>query len=223
MATASGGSWLLSSIQPLRQGENWCLRTRAVLALEIERRFLVSDGGWRHHSLWQARLRQGYLSNPGDGLTVRVRSSEPLEGQGGAQAWLTLKAPPPAPASQASRSVPEPSQSRERLALSRLEFEYAIPPADAEALLALTDQQLVKVRHGLDLPGGDWVLDVFEGANAPLLVAEVELELPDQPVEVPAWCVREITGRRELSNAALAARPLESWSEPERQELLGGL
>ena len=177
------------------------------MALEIERRFLVSGSQWRRHSLWQARLRQGYLSRPGEGLTVRVRTSEPVQGALAAQAWLTLKAPSPSPASG--------------LALSRLEFEYGIPQADAEAMLALTDQQLVKCRHGLDLPGGDWVLDVFEGANAPLVVAEVELESPDQTVELPAWCVRELTGRRELSNASLAARPFERWSDDERRDLLG--
>lgn len=186
---------------------------RGVLALEIERRFLVSGGEWRRHSLWQARLRQGYLSHPGDGLTVRVRTSELLQGGAAEQAWLTLKAPPPGQRGSAGTEAPG-------LPLSRLEFEYSIPLADAEALLALTDQQLVKCRHGLDLAGGDWVLDVFEGDNAPLVVAEVELACPDQPVELPAWCVREITGRRDLSNAALAALPLVRWGEAERQELL---
>lgn len=182
------------------------------LALEIERRFLVAGQEWRRHSLEEVRLRQGYLSRPGEGLTVRVRTSEALRGGRELQAWLTLKAPPPSGRQEAGAG----------LALSRLEFEYAIPQADAEAMLALTEQRLVKCRHGLDLPGGDWVLDVFEGANAPLLVAEVELERADQPVPVPAWCVRELTGRHDLSNASLAARPLAAWSEAERRELLGG-
>lgn len=201
-----------------RQGQNRQSWTEAVLALEIERRFLVRGGEWQRHSLWQARLRQGYLSRPGEGLTVRVRTREGVAGQSVAEAWLTLKALPPS----ASVADPQAGEAVEGvgLALSRLEFEYGIPPADAEAMLALTDQQLVKIRHGLDLPGGDWVLDVFEGANAPLVVAEVELEHPDQPVDPPAWCVRELTGRRELSNAALAARPLAQWSAAERQELL---
>ena len=216
-----------------------------ILALEIERRFLVSGLDWQRHSVWQARLRQGYLSHPGEGLTVRVRSSEPLQGKSGPEAWLTLKAAPPGASPRVGSGdvlraavsvLPAPSgpanpvavgsgagSSGVGQALSRLEFEYAIPPADAEALLALTDQQLVKIRHGLDLAGGDWVLDVFEGANAPLVVAEVELEHPDQPVELPPWCVRELTDRRDLSNAALAARPLAQWSEPERLELLAGL
>lgn len=228
------------------------------MAVEIERRFLVIGDQWRQHCLWQARLRQGYLSRLQDGLTVRVRTSEALfahpqpaaNGQSGAasaaasrpvgsdgseaaaagagaiqgnpglrpagaiqpQAWLTLKAP--APAADAA----EPSDS---LALSRLEFEYDIPLQDAQELLALTSYQVVKQRFGLDLPDGDWVLDVFEAANAPLVVAEVELESADQPVLLPPWCGRELTGLPQLSNAALALRPLDRWSQQERQELLG--
>ncbi len=170
---------------------------------------------WRPHVRWQARLQQGYLVSGGEGLTLRVRSSEPLAGADGqAQAWLTLKAAPPGGG--------EPVALRPAQALSRLEFEYAIPLADARALLQLAPHQLGKIRYGLDLAGGDWVLDVFEAGNAPLVVAEVELEDPDQPVTVPPWCAVELTGRHELSNAALAARPLALWDGAERQQLLGG-
>ena len=177
------------------------------MALEIERRFLVAGQSWRPLVRWQARLRQGYLAAGADGLTLRVRLSraEGTEPQAAEPAaWLTLKAVPPGGAD----------------ALTRLEFEYPIPLADGEALLALTDRQVDKCRYGLDLPGGTWVLDVFEGANAPLVVAEVELSAPDQPLSVPPWCVRELSGRHELSNAALAMRPLAAWSEAERRELL---
>jgi CYTH domain-containing protein len=52
-------------------------------------------------------------------------------------------------------------------------------------------------------------------------VAEVELADPDQPLAVPPWCVRELTGRHELSNAALAVRPLQAWSPQERAALWG--
>jgi CYTH domain-containing protein len=174
------------------------------MALEIERRFLVAGEGWRPLVRWSARLRQGYLVAGGDGLTLRVRLRQGSSPGRAAEAWLTLKALPPGATD----------------ALSRLEFEYPIPPADGEALLALTDRHLTKWRHGLDLPGGDWVLDVFEGANAPLVVAEVELESADQPLEVPPWCVRELSGRHDLSNAALALRPLAHWTEAERRQLL---
>jgi adenylate cyclase len=182
------------------------------MALEIERRFLVSGQDWRSRVRWQARLRQGYLARGSDGLILRVRHSQPESSAAPellaappqpAQGWLTLKAPPPQGADP----------------ITRLEFEYPIPISDAEALLALTDRQVGKRRYGLALPGGDWVVDVFEGANAPLVLAEVELPRADQPLAVPPWCVRELSGRHELSNAALAERPLAAWSEAERQAL----
>jgi CYTH domain-containing protein len=167
------------------------------MALEIERRFLVRGSAWRQHIRWQSPLRQGYLLATDEGLTVRVR----LGAEG--QAWLTLKAAAGA--------------------IARHEFEYLIPETDAEAMLSLAPVQLTKVRYGLDWDGGDWVVDVFEGANAPLVLAEVELEHLEAPLAPPPWCGLEITGRHELSNAALASRPLEQWSEPERQPLLEAL
>jgi CYTH domain-containing protein len=178
------------------------------MALEIERRFLVTDPGWRRHVAWEAELRQGYLVSGADGLTLRVRSSRRGAEE---EAWLTLKAPPTTTTTATTSGIS---------GLERLEFEYPVPLADAAALLELAGTELRKRRYGLDLPGGDWVLDVFEGANAPLVVAEVELERADQPLSLPSWCGTELTGRHALSNAALARRPLQAWSEAERHSLL---
>jgi hypothetical protein len=77
------------------------------VALEIERRFLVAGDAWRAHVRWSRHLQQGYLSRPGEGLTLRVRVAE----QAGepAQAWLTLKAPPlAAPPAPAPAPLPAP-------------------------------------------------------------------------------------------------------------------
>lgn len=164
------------------------------MALEIERRFLVSGEGWRRHVRSSAQLHQGYLASAAEGLTLRVRRA------GVEQAWLTLKFP--------------------AAGIAREEFEYAIPPADAEALLLQCCEGVQKWRHGLDLPGGDWVLDVFEAENAPLVIAEVELERADQPVAVPPWCALEITGEGAFSNAALARCPFSSWEISERERWL---
>jgi CYTH domain-containing protein len=195
------------------------------VGVEIERRFLVSGDGWRAHVLWQAELQQGYLTSSPGGFTLRVRLSQGPGGPGttppAAQAWLTLKAP--VSASVPATSPASAAEPRAAEGLVRQEFEYPIPPADAVALLALTERQLRKRRHGLDLAGGDWVVDVFQGANAPLVVAEVELESPDQPVALPPWCGLELTGRHELSNAALAHEPFASWAEPRRRGLLQAL
>jgi len=171
------------------------------MALEIERRFLVSGDGWREHVGWQADLEQGYLLNREDGLTTRVRLQK--QGDGKQQAWLTIKA-------KAESGAPK---------YARLEFEYPIPVEDAEALLKLSTWQLIKKRHGLLLPGGDWVLDVFSGKNAPLVIAEVELQQPEDQPHIPSWCAKEITGMHQLSNAALAQTPIEDWSREQRSSL----
>lgn len=183
------------------------------MALEIERRFLVHGDDWRQAVRWQAYLQQGYLVSSAEGFTVRVRTARETPGQTagetacektGATAWLTLKT-----AGSADGLV-------------RHEFEYPIPLADAQALLDLAPHQLSKWRHGLSWPGGDWVVDVFEGANGPLVVAEVELADPEQPLEIPDCCVLELTGHGRLSNAALAQQPLQDWPEPQRLALIAG-
>lgn len=214
------------------------------MALEIERRFLVQGSGWRDRVCWQARLSQGYLCSGNDGFTLRVRlsvaepetassSSQPLE-----QAWLTIKAAPPAASAPSHDTLnpeagdriasgPAPASAAGWLApsaqaLTRLEFEYAIPIADGEQLLHLSGSHLVKRRYGLDLPDGAWVVDVFEAENAPLVVAEVELPHADATYNRPDWCGAELTGWHQLSNAALAQHPLNRWSAPEREALLAG-
>ena len=160
------------------------------MALEIERRFLVASEGWRPHVCWSRNLQQGYLAGSADGLTLRVRS----DGLGAA--WLTLKYP--------------------ASGIARHEFEYAIPQQDADALLERSPARVLKQRYGLDLPGGDWVLDVFAAENAPLVIAEVELESEQAAVAIPPWCSCEITGIGAFSNAALAQRPFQLW-QPEEQ------
>jgi adenylate cyclase len=167
------------------------------MALEIERRFLVAGEGWRVHERWRRELRQGYLAAAAEGLTLRVRTG----GQG--QAWLTLKLPAGG--------------------LARHEYEYAIPEGDGEALLQHSAEQLSKCRHGLDLPGGDWVLDCFHGENAPLCIAEVELERADQPLDLPPWCALEISGDGRFSNAALARHPFARWPAAEQAPVLARL
>ena len=163
------------------------------MGVEIERRFLLAGEGWRSLAGEPQSLRQGYLAASADGVTVRVRL------RGAEAAWLTLKA------------------AADAVGLVRHEFEYAIPVVDAELLWTLAPHRVEKTRYQLSLAGGDWVVDQFAGRNGPLLLAEVELPSVQVPVEIPPWCGREITGDGRWSNAALAQRPLQDWSETERQ------
>ena len=163
------------------------------MAVEIERRFLLTGDGWRSLAGEPQPLRQGYLAASAEGVTVRIRL------RGADAAWLTLKA------------------AADAIGLVRHEFEYAIPVEDAESLWSLAPHRLEKTRYELSLASGDWVVDQFAGRNGPLLLAEVELPSAQTPLEIPSWCGQEITGDGRWSNAALARRPLQDWPLAERQ------
>lgn len=152
------------------------------MGVEIERKFLVRGDDWRQGE--GRYLCQAYL-NRDPARTVRVR----IDGE---QAFLTIK----------GRSV----------GATRSEFEYAIPVAEARALLALADGPAVEKRRHL-VPMGElvWEIDEFLGANAPLVVAEIELPREDQPFERPAWVGEEVTQDPRYFNSALAARPFSTW------------
>jgi adenylate cyclase len=155
------------------------------MAIEIERKFLVADESWRTAVSRTRRIRQGYLSNNGVS-SVRVRCA------GDDRAFLTIKS-----AEQGAR---------------RQEFEYTIPVADAEALLALCEGNIVeKLRHDVLHGGLTWEVDEFLGANQGLVIAEVELARVDQVIDRPAWLGSEVTSEQRYYNAGLARRPFNSW------------
>ena len=152
---------------------------------EIERKFLVKDDSWRAGATGTP-YRQGYLS-AGGGPTVRVRVA-------GETGYVTIKG--------------------KAVGASRAEYEYEIPRADAEEMLAtLAVTPIVeKVRYRVAYGGLVWEVDEFGGANAGLVVAEVELQDERQRVQLPAWVGREVTGDGRYTNASLAVRPWRTWS-----------
>jgi adenylate cyclase len=154
------------------------------MGIEIERKFLVSSEGWRQATGTQTRFSQGYLSRD-PARTVRVRLA-------GERAFLTIKG-----ATQGA---------------TRAEFEYEIPVADAQQLLAMSDGPVVdKVRHLCTHEGMTWEVDEFLGANAGLVVAEIELQSEGQAFGRPAWLGEEVTGDARYVNANLAVTPFSVW------------
>jgi adenylate cyclase len=158
------------------------------MALEIERKFLLRDEGWRKQVERSLAMRQAYLG--GDGVSVRVR----FEGD---QARLNIK--------------------QLRLGLVRDEFEYAIPLVDARRLMELAaGGGTEKTRHFVRHAGMLWEIDEFHGDNQGLIVAEVELESEHQEFERPPWLGKEVTGAERYYNVALARFPYRYW--PSEQE-----
>jgi adenylate cyclase len=96
---------------------------------------------------------------------------------------------------------------------SRDEFEYEVPVDDARQMLAMCGPLVQKTRHVVAHEGHDWEVDVFEGANAGLVVAEVELASEGERFARPAWAGRDVTADARYTNARLAAQPYSTWRE----------
>lgn len=157
------------------------------MGVEIERKFLVVDDSWREAASAGLRYRQGYLStDPSNSVRVRVC---------GDKAWLNIK----------SATV----------GMTRREYEYEIPSADAHAILEeLCVKPLIeKTRFVVEHDGRAWEIDVFEGDNAGLVVAELELDSVSDEFSLPAWAGEDVSGDIRYYNQRLVEHPYSSWAK----------
>jgi adenylate cyclase len=151
------------------------------MPMEIERKFLIRDDGWRDAAVRARHIRQGYLQQ-GEAASIRIRIVDDDA------ARLTIKS--------------------SAAGLARQEFEYAIPLADAEQLLPLCRGMLiVKTRHEVPWDGLTWEIDVFEAEHAGLIIAEIELQAETQSLRLPPWLGAEVTGNPRYYNNRLAQEP----------------
>jgi adenylate cyclase len=155
------------------------------MALEIERKFRVRGDGWKRHVVRTRHLRQAYLTK-NDRVSTRVRIDDD------AVATLTIKTT--------------------RSGIERNEYEFTIPVADARELMEHREGAIIsKTRHVVRNGGLSWEVDVFDGENSGLVIAEIELDRADQAIELPDWIDEEVTDDRRFYNAYLAKHPYSSW------------
>jgi adenylate cyclase len=155
------------------------------VAVEIERKFLVKNELWREHVISSSKIRQSYLSCRAN-AAVRVRIADH-------KAYLTIKGA--------------------TVGISRSEFEYEIPLADAELMLDLRHGGSVieKTRYRVRCGDHIWDLDIFYGDNSGLQMAEVELGSESEEFQIPEWAAEEVTADNRYSNSSLATHPFSSW------------
>lgn len=150
---------------------------------EIERKFLLKNDDWRLNAVGTP-YRQGYLSSEKK-ATVRIRV------QGNA-AVITIKGP--------------------AKGMTRDEFEYNIPVADALELFELCEKPLIeKIRYKVKHENFTWEIDVFDGENKGLILAEIELSNENQFVNYPDWLGKEVTGDSKYYNFSLVHYPYCKW------------
>ena len=152
--------------------------------LEIERRFLIKNNKWRKYIINQVNITQGYLCSDNEGWIVRLRS----ENQ---KFKLTLK--------------------KHIINSTSLEFEYKIGKTEGNQILSNIKTKIEKNRYYLKIKDKNWLVDIFQDQNAPLEIAEIELDSEEEKVIIPDFISKEITGIKNFSNYQLSKKPFSSW------------
>lgn len=156
------------------------------MALEIERKFLVADDSYKSMAFHSDRIAQGYLCREG-GNSARVRVR-------GDKGYITIKGP-----------------SMDG-GISRFEWEKEIPAGEAWELLNLCHGGTIdKTRYLVKCGKHTFEVDEFYGDNEGLVMAEVELESPDEEFERPQFLGKEVTGDRRYYNSSLTRFPFKCW------------
>jgi adenylate cyclase len=163
------------------------------VGLEIERKFLVADPTIVD-GLDGVAISQAYLLDD-PACVIRVRRA-------GDRGFVTIKGA--------------------AIGITRPEYEYEIPLVDADAILATMGpgRPVEKTRYRLPDDEITWEIDVFGGANAGLVVAEVELSDEKQVVPEPAWLGPEVTDDPRYLNVNLARHPFRDWSDDDSKAAL---
>nr|VFK16393.1 MAG: adenylate cyclase [Candidatus Kentron sp. LPFa]VFK32120.1 MAG: adenylate cyclase [Candidatus Kentron sp. LPFa] len=182
---------------------------------EIERKFLVIDDSWRQQASEGIRYRQGYF-----GIGKTKSREEPVCALGPTPfpSWReTLTCSPNAKTCSVRVRVAGDKATLNikgaTLRITRHEYEYPIPLKDAEEMLALFCERpfIEKTRYLVKNGVHTWEIDVFEGDNAGLIVAEIELSREDEAFEMPPWAGRDVSQEARYYNVCLREHPYKDW------------
>ncbi len=155
-----------------------------MMGVEIERKFLIDET--KLPTLKNGyTIKQGYIQTV-DHTTVRIRVR-------GKEAFLTIKGK---------------SQGA-----TRLEFEYPIPLDDAEEMLTnlCHASRVEKTRYLIEHEGHTGEVDIFEGSNKGLMIAEIELKSEEEAFSLPEWIGEEVTQDKRYFNVNLVEHPYQEW------------
>ena len=152
---------------------------------EIERKFLISRK-IKLSEYFSEPIKQGFISSDPE-RSVRVRIK-------GKKAFLTIKG--------------KTNQS----GTTRFEFETEISVKEADHLLLICKNKIIeKTRYYIPAGKHTYEIDVFEGENKGLVIAEIELNNEDEDFIKPDWLGKELTGDIRFYNLYLSENPYCSW------------
>lgn len=156
------------------------------MGIEIERKFVVSPADFSSIVASGVRtIKQGYLANSKE-KSVRIRVDDN-------RGYITVKG--------------------KTEGISKAEFEYDILVDEAETMLkTMTDGKLIEKKRYICLVDSKvWEVDVFQGNNQGLIIAEIELKSEDEEITIPDWYGTEVSTDPKYINARLIENPYKSW------------
>lgn len=155
------------------------------MSIEIERKFLLKSDDWRLLKHTHKHYKQAYFCNTNK-VSIRVRIADD-------SAWIGFKS--------ATRDI------------TRFEYEYQVPIAEAEHMMEQFSQGAIisKVRYFVPFEQHLWEIDVFEGDNQGLVVAEIELNNEDETFIKPCWIGEEVSQDGRYYNSNLVSFPFKDW------------
>ena len=154
--------------------------------LEIERKFLTTSTAFIQEATQAQKIVQGYLnSHPERTVRVRIKNEK---------GFITIKG------------------KGDSTGTTRFEWEKEIGIEEARALIQLCESGVIDKTRYL-IPNGNHVfeVDVFEGENKGLILAELELSNINDIFEKPDWLGKEVTNDERYYNAYLSKKPFTSW------------
>jgi len=131
------------------------------MGTEIERKFLIKNDEWKKYVTETHIIKQGYLQS---GLEASQKSSVRI---------------------RISNKTANINVKSAELSMVRQEFEYDIPLHDAEEMLRTlcADVVIEKTRYYVPYNSHLWEIDIFDGENKGLQMAEIELGDLDEAFE----------------------------------------
>lgn len=155
----------------------------AKVNVEIERKFLLAALPSETPERCH-KIRQGYIARDG-GNVVRIRAQDD-------RYILSVKTP--------------------AKGIGRFEIETSVTADEATVLFnACAQPPIEKIREIYAVGDHIWEVDIFEGANKGLIVAEVELSSEGEKFDLPDWIGPEVTGFQKFYNATLSLNPFKNW------------
>lgn len=159
------------------------------MGTEIERKFLIKSDEWKKYVTETHIIKQGYLQS---GLEASQKSSVRI---------------------RISNKTANINVKSAELSMVRQEFEYDIPLHDAEEMLRTlcADVVIEKTRYYVPYNSHLWEIDIFDGENKGLQMAEIELGDLDEAFEKPDWLGDEVSHDKHYYNNYLIKNPYNKW------------